>query len=88
MKERTCEIAYRMYVDENKSVEEIAEALGVKAITIKSYLNKSHALITYKKERQQYKTYQQIKAESEKFQQEHGIRWGDKYIKIDEGWRK
>ena len=66
MKERTCEIAYRMYVDENKSVEEMAEALGVKAITIKSY--------------------QQIKAESEKFQREHGIRWGDKYIKIEEGW--
>ena len=32
MKERTCEIAYRMYVDENKSVAEIADDFSIKAM--------------------------------------------------------
>ena len=28
-------------------------------------------------------TYKQIKAKSEKFQAEHGIRWGEGYIKLE-----
>ena len=82
----------KMYYVENMTKQEIAEKLGYTIATVIRYINLGNRLVgeskskpkkTWKKNIEKPLTYKQIKAKSEKFQAEHGIRWGEGYIKLE-----
>lgn len=82
-----------MYYVDGKTIKEIAETLHFTQSTVREYINKGNKLLrtTQNKPKKTWKrskenkplTYKQIKAKSEKFQAENGIRWGEGYIKLE-----
>ena len=82
-----------MYYVEGKTIKEIAETLHFTQSTVREYINKGNKLLrtTQNKPKKTWKrsqenkplTYKQIKAKSDKFHKEHGIRWGEGYIKLE-----
>lgn len=83
----------KMYYDEGMTTGEIAIALNFAISTVSGYIclgnkifgeNENPQKKTWKrKDENKPLTYKQIKAKSEKFQAEHGIRWGEGYIKLE-----
>ena len=83
----------KMYYSENMSIKEVAEKLGYTVATVRRYIYLGNKLLgevdnklkkTWKrKDENKPLTYKQIKAKSEKFQAENGIRWGEGYIKVE-----
>ena len=81
-----------MYYTEGKTIKEIAETLHFTQSTVQEYINRGNKMLgtTQNKPKKTWKrkdenkplTYKQIKAKSEKFQAENGVRWGEGYIKI------
>ena len=82
-----------MYYVERKTIKEIAETLHFTQSTVQEYINRGNKMLgtaqnkpkkTWKRSQENKPlTYKQIKAKSEKFQAEHGIRWGAGYIKLE-----
>lgn len=81
-----------MYYTDKKTVKEIATTLGFTQGTVRSYISLGNTMLgenqnkqkkTWKKNIEKPLTYEQIKAKSEKFQEEHGVRWGEGYIKLE-----
>ena len=83
----------KMYYAENMSINEVAEKLGYTVATVRRYIYLGNRMLgevdsklkkTWKrKDENKPLTYKQIKAKSEKFQAENGIRWGEGYIKLE-----
>lgn len=82
-----------MYYAENMSINEVAEKLGYTVATVRRYIYLGNRMLgevdsklkkTWKrKDENKPLTYKQIKAKSDKFQEENGIRWGAGYIKLE-----
>lgn len=82
----------KMYYAENMSINEVAEKLGYTIATVRRYIYLGNRMLgevdsklkkTWKRSQENKPlTYKQIKAKSDKFHEEHGIRWGEGYIKI------
>ena len=82
-------IVKNLYYKDKQTAEEIAEITGLKISTVKQYIRTDNRFSI--DTNNEYKTvkkkeplmYAQIKAKSDKFHEEHGVRWGEGYIKLE-----